>query len=60
MDTIKREMKQYFSSLFIIYRYLSSVSENYPLVGYRAMKDWCKAMNLFDGRFNLIILTDLF
>jgi hypothetical protein len=39
---------------------LSSQSDSYPLVGWKTIKDWVKVINIFDSRFNLIILTTLF
>jgi len=44
----------------MLFRYMISQSDSYPLLGFKTVRDWCKSMNIFDGRFTMAFVADLF
>ena len=60
IDDIKKEMGQYLPALFTVYKHLAGVSESYPLLGFKEMKDWVKNLNIIDARFTAHTLSHEF
>ena len=46
--------------LFTIYKHLTGLSESYPLLGFKEIKDWVKNLNILDNRFTMHTLSHEF